>query len=188
MFLSANEIAQSREHVLNNFLGLSAAYFDASLRLSELISASGREAIEHSGKHLNVLSHGSLDTAPALHTTAWLDNTARAGRVLEEALEILGETHKAMIRSAETQVCVFDEIAFASIRRATKTSPREAELALNTMKSALQSAEQTLHGMSAAAIETVELAEQESRQVVESMTEQKPAPRKRQTASKLVAD
>lgn len=184
MFLSANEIAQSREHALNNFLGLSSACIEASQRLTDLFSATSREAIECSSKHLPSLHHKQMASVIEIRSAAWLENAARAGRMLEGALEILGATHKAMIRSAETQVCVFDEIALASIRRATKTSPWEAELALNAMKTTLQSAEQTLHGMSAAAIETLELAEEEVHQAVGSLAESKPAPRKRQAARK----
>ena len=55
MFLSAHEIAHSREHALSNFLSLSATYFNASQRLSELLSTAGREAIEYGGKQLSSL-------------------------------------------------------------------------------------------------------------------------------------
>lgn len=183
MFLSANEIALSREHALNNFLGLSSVYFNASQRLAELLSSLSREAIEYGSKQLSDIDFGKTPAAE-LHTAAWLDSTARASRLLEDTLEIVGDTHKAMIRNAEAQICVFDEIALASIRRASKTSPWEAELALNAMKSTLQSAEQTLHGMSDAAVETVKLAEQEAHQALENLAEKKPAPRKRQTTRK----
>lgn len=183
MFLSANEIAQSREHALNNFLGLSSIYFNASQRLAELLSASSREAIEYSSKQLSDIDFGET-SATELQTAAWVDSAARASRLLEETLEIVGDTHQAMIRNAEAQICAFDEMAFASIRRASKTSPWEAELALSTMKSTLQSAEQTLHGMSDAAVETVKLAEQEAHLALENLAEKKPAPRKRQAAPK----
>jgi hypothetical protein len=184
MYLSANEIAQSREHALNNFLGLSSVCFNASQRLAELLSLSSREAVEFGSKHLSTIDHCQMATATELRTAAWLENAARAGRRLEEALEILGETHKAMIRGAEAQVCVLDEMAFASLRRVTRTSPWEAELALNVMTVTLQGAEQTLHGMSAAAIETVDLAQQEARQTVESLAEAEPAPGRRQIECK----
>ena len=89
----------------------------------------------------------------------------RASKLLDSAFEILGETHKAMIRTAEVQVRVFDEMVFASIQHAEKSSPWEAEIALQAMRTTLETAEHTLHGVSAAAIETVELAEQESHQL-----------------------
>lgn len=183
MFLSANEIARTREHALNNFLGLSSAGIEATQRLAELFSATGRDAIAYNQLQ-QPPEHSQIAALTKFHAIAWRENTARLSRMAEGALVILGEAHKAMIRSAEAQICVFDEIAFASIRRATKSSPWEAELALNAMKSTLQSAEQTLHGVSAAAIETFEIAEQEAHQALEHLAEKKPAPRKRQAARK----
>ncbi|MBS1140262.1 MAG: hypothetical protein H6R13_1715 [Proteobacteria bacterium] len=179
MFLSAHEIAQSREHALSNLLGLSATCIDATRRLAELLSSSSREAIHHGSKHLALFGHGQLESMTQFPATAWLENTARASRLLDSSLDILGETQKAMIRSAEAQVRVFDEMVFAVINRASKSSPWEAEIALKAMKTTLQGAEQTLHNMSDAAIETVALAEHEAHQVVETLTESKPAVRKR---------
>lgn len=187
MFLSAHEIAHSREHALSNFLSLSATYFNASQRLSELLSTAGREAIEYGGKQLSSLDQSRLASPPDITSTLWIDNATRAARMLEQALEIISEVHKAMIRSAEAQACVFDEMAFAALRRATKTSPWEAELALKAMKTTLEGAEQTLHGMSDAAIQTIDMAEREVQQVTTGIAESKPAPRKRQVKRKLPA-
>lgn len=179
MFLSAHEIAESREHALNNLLGLSQACIEAGQRLSQLLSSTSREAIHHGSKHWSLFGHSRQESVNQAPFTAWLENAARASRMLDSTLEIIGETHKAMIRSAENQVRVFDEIAFASINRAARSSPWEAEIALNAMKSTLQSAEQTLHGISVAAIETVDLAEREVHQAAATIAESKPAARKR---------
>jgi hypothetical protein len=179
MFLSAHEIAESRERALNNLLGLSAACIEAGQRLSELVSSSSREAIHHGSKHWSQFGHGQLESMTQFPATVWLEHNARASRMLDGTLEIIGETHKAMIRSAEAQVRVFDEIALASINRAARNSPWEAEIALSAMKSTLQSAEQTLHDISVAAIETIEPAEPEVDQAAENIVESKPAPRKR---------
>lgn len=179
MFLSAHEIARSREHALSNFIGLSAACIEATRRLSELLSSTGREVIHDGGEHLASFGYGQLESMTQFPASAWRENTARASRLVDSALEILGETQKAMIRSAEAQVRVFDEMVFAVINRAAKTSPWEAEIALKSMRTTLQGAEQTLHSMSDAAIETVALAEREAHQVVETLTESKPATRKR---------
>lgn len=184
MFLSAQEIAQSREHTLNNFLSLSAAYFDASQLLSGVLADAGRESLQYGSKHLSGFEFVPLTTAGEISATAWLNNAARACRTLEEALKIIGDTHKTMIRCAEAQACILDEIAFASLRRATKTSPWEAALALNAMKSSLEGAEQTLHDLSRAAIQTVDLAEQDAHQLVDSMAGSPPAPRKRSVRRK----
>lgn len=179
MFLSAHEIARSREHALSNFIGLSAACIEATRRFSELFSSSSREAIQHGSKHFALFGHGQLESMTQFPASAWLEHSARASRLLDSSLEILGETQKAMIRSAEAQVQVFDEMVFAVINRTSRTSPWEAAIALSAMKTTLQGAEQTLHSMSEAAIETVDLAEHEAHQVVETLAESKPTPRKR---------
>lgn len=178
MFLSAQEIALSREHALSNFIGFSEACIEATRRLSELLSTSCREAIQHGSKHFALFGHGQLESMTQFPASAWLEQTARASRLLDSSLEILGETQKAMIRSAEAQVQVFDEMVFAVINRTSKTSPWEAAIALSAMRTTLEGAEQTLHSMSEAAIETVELAEYEAHQVVETLAESKPATRK----------
>ncbi len=184
MFLSATEIAQSREHALRNFLGLSSASIEASQRLATLFSATGRQALEYNSQLLPNLDSSQIGSASALHAFAWVEILDRMRRMTEEALEIVGEAHKAMIRSAEAQVCVFDEIAFASIRRASKTSPWEAEQVLIAMKATLQSAEVALHEISTAAVESVEVLEQESARSIENLPSTKPARRKRQSAPK----
>lgn len=184
MYLTSHEIAQTRDHALSNLLGLSSACFQAGQRFNELLSNSGREAIQHGSKHWSLFGHGQIESMTQFPAALWLENATNVGRMLDGALEILGETHKAMIRSAETQVRVFDEIAFATINRARKSSPWEGDIALRAMKTTLETAEHTLAGMSAAAIETVNLAEQESHLVVESLAEQAPASRKRPAARK----
>ncbi|MFZ2971133.1 MAG: hypothetical protein WA049_00725 [Ferribacterium limneticum] len=187
MYLSSHEIARSREHALNNLLDLSAACIDAGQRFSELISSNSREAVHHGSRQFAQVSHGQLDTMTQFPTTVWLDSAARTSRLLDGALAIIGETHKAMIRNAESQVRMLDEMVIATINRATKTSPWEAEFALQAMKSTLQSAEQTLHGISEAAIDTVTLAENEIHQTAEIMAPSAPAPRRRAASSKKTA-
>lgn len=187
MFLSSHEIARSREHALNNLLDLSSACIDAGQRFSELISSNSREAVQHGSRQFAQAGHGQLEAMTHFPTTVWLDSAARASRVLDGALVIMGEAHKAMIRNAESQVRMLDEIVFATINRATKTSPWEAEFALHAMKATLQSAEQTLHGISEAAIETVTLAEKEMHQTTEIMAASAPAPRRRAASTKKAA-
>lgn len=179
MFLSAHEIARSRDHALSNLLGASEACLEAGQRLSELFSATGREAIHHGSKHWSLIGHGQVETLTQFPATLWLENSARTSRLLDKALEILGEAHKAMIRSAEAQVRAADELVFASLNRATRSSPWEVEIGLRAMKTTLETAESTLQGINAAAIETVDLAEKEVHQLAASVAEIKPSPRKR---------
>lgn len=187
MFLSSYEIARSREHALNNLLDLSAACIDAGQRFSELISSNSREAVHHGSRHFAQVGHGQLESLTQFPTTVWLEGAARSSRLLDGALAIVGETHKAMIRNAEAQVRMLDELVFATINRATKTSPWEAEFALHAMKASLQGAEQTLHGLSEAAIETVTLAEHEIHETAEILAPSAPASRRRAASTRKTA-
>lgn len=171
MFLSPELVTQTQEHTLNNLLGLSSTCFSASQRLSDLFSAAGRDALHHGSKQFAQFGHGQLDSLTSFPSTLWLENSVRTTKLLDAAYEILGETHKSLIQSAEAQVRAFDQIVFATISRAAKNSPWEGEIALAAMRTTLKSAERTLHGMSAAAIETVDLAENQVHQISENLTE-----------------
>ena len=93
-----------------------------------------------------------------------------------------------MIEAAEAQVRVFDEIVLASIARVSNFSPRESEMAFDAMRSTLESAEHTLHGLSNAAIQTVELAEQEIHQLSDSLAEKSKSSSKTPTKSRKKAE
>lgn len=182
MFLSAHQITESRDQTLNNLLDLSTACIEASQRLSTLLSGAGRDAIHHSSKNLTQFGHGQLDSIAHFPAAFWLESSAHHSRVLDHAYEIFGEAQKAIIQSAEAQVRVFDGIIFSSIRRAAKSSPWEGEVTLNLMRGTLEAAEQGLHQVSAAAVESVDQAGQEMRQITESLSENKPT-RKRPGAN-----
>ena len=164
MFLSSHEIARSREHALNNLLDFSAACIEAGQRFSELVSANGREAVHHGSRNFAQVSHGQLETLTQFPATVWLENSARASRLIDSTLEIIGEANKAMIRSTESHVRMVDEMIFAAIERVKNFSPREIEGGLETMNIALRSAEDTLHEASSRALNTLELSEQEFHQ------------------------
>jgi BMFP domain-containing protein YqiC len=181
MFLSAQEIAHSREHALNNLLALSSNCFQASQRLNELLSAASRDALHHGSRHFAQFGHGQLDVLTQLPANLWLEQSIRSSKLFDSACEILGETHKAMIQSTEAQVRVIDEIVFASINRVAKTSPWEGEIALNAMRTTLEGAENTLHSVTEAALDGVDLVQRESHEMTAPLVEAKPA-RKRPAA------
>ncbi len=177
MYLTSELVAQTRESTLNNLIGLSSTCFAASQHLTDLFSAASRDALHIGSKQVAQFGHGQLDSLTAFPASLWLENSARTTKLLDAAYEIFGEAHKSLILSAEAQVRAFDQIVFATLNRAAKNSPWEGEVALKAMRTTLETAEQTLHGMSAAAIETVELAENEVHQMAESMKENKPTTR-----------
>lgn len=116
----------------------------------------------------------------------WQENTL-SPKLIDQVYEIIADTHKAMIEAAEAQIQVFDDILFASLERASRFSPWEAEIGFNAMRSTLQSAKQTLHTMSTASIQTLSLSEQEMHQVAEILAE-KPKPRTRNKAKTKAAE
>lgn len=186
MYLTPQEIAQTRESTLANLLDMSSAWIAAGQRISSIFSNGGREAIQHGSRHWSMFNHGQVESLTQFPVALWLEAAARIGSMLDGTLIALGETQKALIRNAEAQVRVFDQVVFTTINRASKSSPWETAIALRAMRTTLESAEQTLHGMSEAAIETVALAEREAHPSSDTRVESKPAPRKRAPARKVV--
>ena len=187
MFLSSQQITQSRDHTLNNLLELSLAGVEASRRWSALLSGMSRDAMDFSSQTFTRLgqahSHGQPESIAHFPTPFWQESSARRSRLLDHAFEIFGEAHKAVLQSTEAQVQIVDEAIFAYIRRAAKSTPREAEVALNLMRDTLVSAKESLHAANAAAIESVEslhVAEQEALQIAESLSTNK-SPKRRTT-------
>lgn len=142
MFLSAHDVALSRERALSNLLELSVACLQSGQQLTAVLAATGRDSL--------CPGDGQWPFA------GWLDNLARSGRLYDEARLILSNTQMALIRSADQQVRLVDALALAAICRAHKTCPWEIETALGAMKELLQLAEQTVHAVSEAALDAVE--------------------------------
>ena len=171
MYVSQELLHHSREQTLNNLLGLSTACLNASQRLSEVFAAASRDTLHHGSRQLAQFSHGQVDSLAQFPTVLWLEGSARHSRLLDAASTILAETHETLIRTAEAQVRLFDQLVYSWIRHAENSSPWEGEIALAALRTSLESAETTLHGMSAAAIGTVQLAENNVHQVTENLTE-----------------
>lgn len=175
MYLSSAEVAQTRDHALHNLLAASTACVAAGERLTTLFAQAGRDALARGGKQWSRLLDGG--EPPLLAADFWLGGLDTGpARLLEEAFDVLGNVHTAMLQAAEAQVRVFDEIVFATIERTRKSSPWEGEIALGVLKTTLRSAENTLHGITDTAIHTVEVAETQVKQVAESLAEPAPAP------------
>ena len=77
MVLTAQEIVNTRNHTLNNLLGLSGACLEASQRLSQLLTASTREALQHGSRQWSQLGHGQWETASQFPTALWLEHSSR---------------------------------------------------------------------------------------------------------------
>ena len=163
MFVSATEIAHSRQHTLNNLLSFSQVCLDAGQSLTENLGKTARQ----------LLAQGYQ---PESLASTWAMNAQQLGNCYRESLDILSHVHQAAIAHAEAQIRAADEMLHATIERASKQSPWEAGLALSAFKNSLNTAEQSLHEISVAAIETINQVEQESLQLIEKPT---PATRRR---------
>lgn len=176
MLLSPHQIAQTREHALNNLLGVSSACLDASQRMSELLIVSSRANLGRTSRHIEAMRTGEFDLLTDSISLMMSNDKSESTQFVDQLFEILGNTHKALIKAAEAQIRVFDEIVLASISRASNFSPRETEMAFNAMRSSLEGAEHTLHSMSSIAIQTVEIAEQEMHQFSDMSKQTKKTP------------
>lgn len=185
MYLTAQEIANSRNHTLNNLLSFSDACLEAGQRISRLLTEAGREALQQGSRQWSQLGQGQWENVGQFPAAPWLAGSSQQGRWLDQWLHIFGEAQKSLIRSAEAQVRVFDEIVFATIRHSEKSSPWEAGIVLGALKTTLSAAESTLRGASATAIEAVEIAEQEAHEIAGSLADSKPA---RQPATERDSD
>jgi len=161
MYLSPNMVAATRSATLTNLMTLSTAYIAASERFSSLFLRAGQEAL-------------AVGANPAAANPWFGALPVQSTRLLEEAVTILGDAQTAVMQAAESQVQVFDRILFSTIDRAARTSPWEGEVALSALRNTLKNAEDTLHDMTDAAIQSVELAEKQLHQVTESLAEAAP--------------
>ncbi len=171
MYLSAQEIAAHRNRTLSNLLGLTTACFEAGQRLNNLIAAAGRDAMHHGSRQLMAASHDQIDAMGQAPVNFWLAQSIRQGRLLDQACQIAGHAHKALIEGAEAQLRIVDDILLTGIRRGEKSSPWEVELALGALRHSLESAEKSLHEISRAATDSVERVEQEIHDIAESLDE-----------------
>lgn len=170
MYLSAQDIANSRVHSLHNLLGLSSTCLQASQRLIDLLGNISRDSVQRTSKHWANLGHGQVDSLVGFPAALWLDGLAHSNQLMESATMIFGEVHKDMIRNTEAQVRVFDEIVFASIRHTRKSSPWETGMLLDTAQTSLHAAEQTLSKVSRAAIESIDSTGKSVQEIAQTLT------------------
>lgn len=184
MYLSAHDLIVSRDHTLNNLLSLSSACLEAGQRVADLAGCAGREALQHGGRQLTQFGHGQVESLTVLPISLWLDHGQRSTRLFDGLWRVLGDTQQRLLEAAEAQVRAFDGLALRFIEHADRYSPWEAAFTFQALRRSLQTAEQALHGVSAAAIGSVELAGQEVHAMAEAVA---PAEKKRSVASRRKA-
>lgn len=184
MYLTTNEIHESRYNTVRLFSDVSNVCLDGGNRLSWLFLKSTRQALAWSGEYATKIAAGynqgdsvqqpSLPEIPAF---------ANATCVQEEFCEVLIDIYKALLRAAEEQIRICDQLLLYAIKHGARTSPWEGEIALNTLRASVESAEVALHGITDMAIHNVEIVEEQGKQVTgkvaPSRPAKKPASRKR---------
>lgn len=159
MLLSAQEISLARERLLNTQLALSLACIESARQLTLAAAAAGRAGLQQGGEHCARLPVLAPEQAAQRSAALVLDQAARAGRLFREAVLVVGEMQKTVIRCSEMQVRIFDAMAVAAIERIRKTSPWEAEPTLDAWTESLATTERALRELSGTAIETIERLE-----------------------------
>lgn len=175
MVLSAEEVSLARERMLDNMLELSFACLESARQLTVAVAAAGRSGFLLGGEHWSQLVGLKAEVA-AQHSAAFvLDHVAQAGSVFEEAVRVFSETQKTVIRCSETQVRILDAMAVAAIERIRKTTPWEAEPALDALSDSLVTTAQAVHQLSEAAIGMVDRLENGVRDAVVAKPNGRPA-------------
>lgn len=176
MYFAPHEVAQTREQFLNNLIATSTACIEAGERLTGLFMRSGRALVESGSEQAQKLLQGG-DPLKVPAEVLGGDLKLAPARMFEELFDIFGDTHAALLRVAESQLRACDRLLAGALDRAARSSPWEGEVALRVMKTHLQTAENAVHSLTTASIQTVELAENQVREVAASLEEAAaPAP------------
>jgi len=169
--LSSDVAAGARDKALNSLFDLSATWFDAGQRLTGLYASASREAVHQGSRQLAGFGHGQIDSLTQFPAALWLEAGARTARLFDASLAVAGETHRALLQAAEAQVRLFDEVASSLAGRSTLGTPWESRFALAALRTTLQTAERTMHGMGAASTESLAMAGAEAHQISEKLKE-----------------
>ena len=166
MYLTAQEIHDVRTKYFNNVFGASNAALVATEQLLDIFSSSTRELLKAHNSHFYLLETNKHSFITQLPIIVWLDECTRSGRVLHKAIDVMTNVHKSLMQTTETQVHIFDKALMSLIRRTSNTSPAEVVPLLSAMEITIETTEQTLHGVTNAAIQVVESFDTEVSEVI----------------------
>jgi hypothetical protein len=175
--LPSSLAAGAREKALNSLFDLSASWFDAGQRLTGIYASAGREAVHQGSRQLAGFGHGQVDSLTQFPAALWLEAGARWARLFDATLAVAGETHRELLQAAESQVRLFDEVVTALAGGSTLGTPWESRFALAALRTTLETAERTMHGMGTASAESLAMAGEEAHQISEQLNENAPRTR-----------
>lgn len=156
MYLTAHDIAQGRAQTLDNLFALADNCLNAGQRLAELFAANARHQLDAAAARWAEADPARPEALGELPTGAWIAHCERSGDLIENAIAVIGETHKAWLRSAETQIHIIDQSLLAGARHASRNGPWESQVALATLREQVASAENILHDANETLIERIE--------------------------------
>jgi hypothetical protein len=156
MYLSPTEISEGKQQTLVNLHLASLAVVDAGERLSGLFLKSGRSAVD-------------LPQGQPVSQRWFAQTQANALTMLGELLEIIGDTQQTIIKVAERQTKVVDDLLLTTLERASRNSPFEGVVAINVARAAIGQAENTFIDFGKASMHAVDLIEEQTRQTAEAV-------------------
>lgn len=184
MYVTPDEVREARSNSLELFSAFSNACLDAGDGFTELVLENSRQTLNWSEQFFATAGYGfSLHGSEAMMESLSAHPLGNSSRMQEEFYRLLEQIYKAVLKAAEAQIRICDQLLFNAIEHANRATPWEGEIALNALRATVKSAEATLHGVTDTAISSAEIAEQQIKQVADSLSSvqpaKKPAPRKR---------
>ena len=167
----SNFAAGAREKALNSLFDLSATWFDASQRLTGIYASAGRETVHQASRQLAGFGHGQVDSLTHFPAALWLEAGARSARLFDASLVVVAESHRALLQASETQIRLFDEVVSSLAGQAMLGTPWESRVALSALRTTLETAERTMHGMGSATAESLAMAEAGAHRISEQLKE-----------------
>lgn len=188
MYLSPDDIRQTRLATLDNMLAASRIWVDASGRLADLGLRAGRQTLEEGRGQLEELIGQEplrFELPPLQKMSAWRGDSAEWMR---EAFEIIGDAQQGLLATARDQVATLDTILLRQMDRAALSADATGEAAIDHVKQAIREAEAGFKELTDAAARGTDMVEEQIRQVSEAIAaepgaEAAKAPRSRRTRS-----
>jgi hypothetical protein len=187
MYLSPDDIRQTRLATLDNLLAASQIWVDASGRFADLGLRAGRHTLEEGRGQLEdlIAQEPCVSNCLLQQLSAWRGDSAEWMR---EAFEIIGDAQQGLLATARDQVATLDTILLRQMDRAALSADATGEAAIDHVKQAIREAEAGFKELTDAAARGTDMVEEQIRQVSEAIaaepgSEAAKAPRSRRTRS-----
>lgn len=169
MYLSPDDIRQTRLATLDNMLAASRIWVDASGRLADLGLRAGRQTLDEGrGQLEDLIAQAPLrfELPPLQQLVAWRGDSAEW---LREAFEIIGDAQQGILATARDQVATLDTILLRQMDRAALSADASGEAAIDHVKQAIREAEAGFNELTDAASRGTDMVEAQIRQVSEAI-------------------